>query len=239
MAAIYTKLSIDAFFDLKRTAHAEIFEDTEFPWEVIPLIAEYIEYCLAEQHYEVRADTSPAVFVGEQVSIGVGTIIEPGVVIHGPAIIGEHCILRSGAYIRAHVIIGDRCLVGNSTEVKNSLLFNNVTIPHYNYVGDSILGYNVHLGAGAILSNIKTPPKEIIIHTLEKSYQTGLLKLGAIVGEQTEIGSNTVCNPGTMIGRNCTIYPTALIRGVIPPNTIVKVRQQQEIIIKRPATEEG
>lgn len=224
-------LSITELFDLSQTQHAEIFDDVQRAWEVIPLIAEYLEY--ATERPSISSDVSHAAYVGKQISIGEGTIIEPGVVIHGPAVIGKNCTIRTGAYIRGNVVIGDNCIIGNSTEIKNSVLFNHVSVPHFNYIGDSILGSHVHLGSSVVISNLKTPPSEITIVTLEETYHTGLEKFGAAIGDHTEIGANAVLNPGTIIGKESIIYPLALIRGVIPSRSIVKVRQQQEIVVRK------
>ncbi len=218
-------------FDLTQTAHAELFSEIEYGWEVLPLLKEYLQY--KAEDAQILGTVEEGAFVDKGVAIGKGTTVEAGAVIKGPAIIGENCEIRTSAYIRGGVIVGDNCIVGNSTEVKNSLLFNGVAIAHFNYVGDSVLGQNVHLGAGVILSNLKTPPSEIVIHTLEQEYPTGLDKLGAIIGDNVEIGVNAVLNPGTIIGPGTMIYPLASVRGVIPSNVILKVRQEQEVTIKR------
>lgn len=224
-------LTVKDLFDLSKTDHQEIFSDLEFVWEALPLITEYCEY--ATENAKILARVNDAEYIGSNISIGKGTVIEPGVVIHGPAVIGENCRLRTGAYIRGNVIIGDNCMVGNSTEIKNSMLFNNAIVPHFNYIGDSILGYKTHLGSSVVLSNVKTPPSEIKVITFERTYYTGLEKFGALVGDYTEIGANAVLNPGTIIGKKCTIYPLAMMRGVVNSDTIVKVRQQQEFVTKR------
>jgi len=224
-------LTVEELFDLTHTDHAEIFKDVKYAWEVLPLLEEYIEYTL--QDSTSQGDVSPHAHVGERVSLGAGTIVEPGAVIQGPAIIGENCVIRSNAYIRENVIIGDNCIVGNSTEVKNALLFDEVAIPHFNYVGDSILGYKVHLGSSVILSNVKTPIGEIKVVTLQETIQTGLEKFGALIGDRTEIGASAVLNPGSVIGKECLIYPTARFRGVRDSHSIVKIRQTQEVVIKK------
>lgn len=227
------RLTVNDFFDLEQCEHADIFDEVTYPWEALPLFAEYLEFALAQKNYTTATDTSAAAFIGEQVVIGAGTMIEPGVIIQGPALIGKNCLIRSNAYLRSNVIIGDEVIVGNSTELKNCLLFNKVAVPHFNYIGDSILGYRVHLGAGVIISNIKTPPSEIMVQTLEKTYTTGLTKFGAIIGDGVEVGCNTVINPGSIIGQNTTIYPLAMVRGILAPNTILKVKQSQQIVIRR------
>lgn len=218
-------------FDLSHTDHAELFNDVNFGWEVIPLIEEYVEYALRDPH--TGAQVSEKAVIGEQVSIGKGTVVEAGAIIQGPAVIGENCVIRSGAYIRQNVIVGDSCMIGNSSELKNCLLFDEVAAPHFNYIGDSVLGYKVHLGAGVILSNIKTPPSEVKIVTLEETINTGLEKFGALIGDFTEVGAHSVLNPGSVIGQHCLLYPSTLFRGVLSHHSILKVRQEQEIVIKR------
>lgn len=222
--------SIQELFDLSQTEHAELFDEVQFPWEVLTRIAEYLEYAL--EHATIDTDISHAAYIGKNISIGKNTIIEPGVTIHGPAIIGKNCTLRTGSYIRGNVIVGDDCIIGNSTELKNCVLFNTVTVPHFNYVGDSVLGSGVHLGAGVVLSNFKHGGAEITVTTLRKTYKTGLNKFGAIIGDGVEIGSNSVLNPGCIIGKNAVLYPLTSFRGILPPNSIVKLRQQQEIVVR-------
>lgn len=224
-------LTIQELFDLSQTEHAEIFDGLEYPWQILPLLSEYLEY-MSDQ-FVINADVSRAAHIGNKIAIGEGTVIEPGAVIHGPAFIGKNCTIRTGAYIRGNVIIGDDCVIGNSTELKNCLLFNGVAAPHFNYIGDSVLGYKVHLGSSVVISNLKTPPSEITITTLEQTYKTGLQKFGAAIGDSTEIGAHTVLNPGTIIGKESIIYPLASIRGVVPERSIVKVRQQQDIVVRK------
>lgn len=225
--------SIKQLFDFHQTEHPELFHDAEYPWDVLKMIEEYMQFHFEHNRPTNQAQENNAAFIGEQVSIGEGTIIEPGVIIHGPVVIGKNCVIRSNAYIRENVIVGDNCLVGNSSEVKNSVLFSHVSLPHYNYVGDSILGYKVHLGSGAVISNAKIPLSEITVRTHYKSYKTGLHKFGALIGDFTEIGSNSVINPGSIIGRNCAIYPLTSFRGILPQNSIVKLRQEQEIVKRK------
>lgn len=220
----------EELFDLRHTEHKDLFHNTKYAWEAIANIKDCI---LKNVKSDIQAKIIGQVYIDGLVQIGEGTIVEPGVVIKGPVIIGKNCHLRTNAYIRENSIIGDNVLIGNSCEIKNSLLFNNVAVPHYNYVGDSILGYKAHLGAGVILSNVKTPPREIKVQTLEKTYSTGLLKFGALIGDDSEIGCNSVLNPGSVIGKNCVIYPGIIIRNVISSNSIVKLIQDQEIVIKQ------
>ena len=160
-------------------------------------------------------------------------MVEPYAVIKGPAIIGKNCTIRSGAYIRENVIMGDGCVIGNSSEIKNSFLSHNVDAPHFNYVGDSVLGSNVNLGGGALLTNTKIAPGDIKIVTFEQTFLTGRAKLGAMIGDDSSIGSGALTMPGTVIGKRCLIYPQATIRGVVAHDSIVKVRQQQEVVLRR------
>lgn len=223
-------LNIKDLFDLKNTEHEELFKGIKYPWEVLPKIEDYLKEKLKNQ---IHGKTVGQPYVEDNVFIGEGTVIEPGVMIKGPAIIGKNCQIRHGSYLRGRVIIGDDVIVGNSSELKNSLLFNKVQVPHFSYVGDSILGYKTHLGAGVVLSNVKIPTSEIKVTTLEKVYKTGLKKFGAIIGDNCEIGCNSVLNPGSIIGKSCLLYPLISWRGVLGPNSIVKLRQNHETVAKR------
>ncbi|OGY85891.1 MAG: hypothetical protein A2233_00145 [Candidatus Kerfeldbacteria bacterium RIFOXYA2_FULL_38_24] len=224
---------ISELFDLTQTDQAEIFSGLEKIWEAIPNIADYLAYYLENHQVADLSKLNQAEYMGQQVIIGEGTVIEPGVVIKGPALIGKNCQIRKGAYLRENVIIGHNSVVGNCTELKNVLLFNNVQAAHFNYIGDSILGYKVHLGTGAKITNAKTPQSEIKIVTHYHTHQTGLHKFGALIGDFTEIGANTVTAPGSIIGRNCLLYPLIFWRGVLPANSLVKIHQQQEITVKK------
>ena len=214
-------------FDLSQTEHAAVFADDAPAWEALPRIADYLE---SELQPALHATVSPQAFVGDYVFLGEGTIVEPGVYIEGPAIIGSNCQIRHGAYVRSHVIVGDGCVVGNSCELKNALLFNDCQVPHFNYVGDSILGHHAHLGAGVVLSNLKSIPGNIIVGHAEDAVDTGLRKFGALVGDRAELGCNSVLNPGSIIGRDSVLYPNTNWRGVLPANHIVKNRAQQEVV---------
>lgn len=218
-------------FDFQHTKHADVFEGLEYPWEVISLIAQYIDYHSDERIIE--SDISAAAHIGEHVTIGHDVKVGPGVVIEGPAIIEDGAELRKGAYIRENVIVGRGAVVGHNTEIKNSLLFDQVRADHMNYIGDSVLGFRAHLGAGVIITNQKTPASEITVTTLHKTYPTGLTKFGAIIGDYAEVGSNAVIAPGTIIGMNSIIYPTAFIRTLVAKNSIVKVRQTHDVALRR------
>lgn len=211
-------MKIHDLFDLEKTAHAALFENHLYGWEVLPYIAGYIEKKVKHEQ--------------KKILVGKNTIIEPGAVIKENVIIGDNTIVRSGAYIRENSIIGNDCIVGNSTEIKNAILFDHVQVPHYNYVGDSILGYKVHLGASVVLSNFKSSQSTVAVMVDGEKVDTGLEKCGAYIGDFADIGSGAVLSPGAIIGRETVIYPLAFIRGTIPEKSIVKIRQQQEIIKK-------
>ncbi len=219
-------------FDLSQTEHAAIFAGSDFAWEALRKIAAYL---LANLRPGLRNRCDGVAFIGERVFIGEGTVVEDGAMIKGPAIIGENCEIRHNAYIREHVIIGDNCVVGNSCELKNALLFNHATVPHFNYVGDSILGFRAHLGAGAKISNVKLVPGNIQVELDGKSFDTGLRKFGALLGDHTNIGCNAVLNPGSIIGRGSVVYPNTNWRGILPANRIVKNKAGQEIVVTRSA----
>lgn len=214
-------------FDLSQTAHAAIFEGCEYAWEALGRIRQYLDAHLQPGLHN-RCDG--VAYIGEKVFIGEGTVVEDGVMIKGPAIIGCHCEIRHTAYLRENVIIGDHCVVGNSSELKNALLFNHAGVPHFNYVGDSILGYKAHLGAGVKVSNFKLVPGNISVEVEGKVIDTGLRKFGALLGDHAEIGCNSVLNPGSIIGRNSVVYSNTNWRGVLPPDRIVKNKAPIETI---------
>ena len=217
-------------FDLSQTEHAALFEGGGPAWEVLPRISDYLAANLQPANH---ATVSPNAVIGENVFLGKGTAVEPGAFIEGPAIIGAHCQIRHGAYIRANVVIGDNCVIGNSCELKNALLFNDCQVPHFNYVGDSILGHHAHLGAGVVLSNFKSLPGNVAVQNGNDKIDTGLRKFGALIGDHTEIGCNCVLNPGSILGRNCVVYPNTNWRGVLAPGHIVKNAAQKQVIAKR------
>lgn len=211
------KLNHSNFLDLSQSISKNIFKNCEFPWEAIPLIKEFVinlGKSLPKENFEE---------IKENVWVSKNNVkIYPSAHIDGPAIIDENTEIRHCAFIRGSVIIGKNCVVGNSTELKNVILFNNVQVPHFNYVGDSILGYKSHLGAGAITSNVKSDRSLVTIKHGSAKIETNLKKFGAILGDYVEVGCNAVLNPGTIIGRNSSVYPTTMIRGIIEENTIVK-----------------
>jgi NDP-sugar pyrophosphorylase family protein len=217
-------------FDLRQTRHAAIFDGCRYAWEALPKIAAFLAAHLRPSlHNRCEGEA----FIGKQVFVGEGTLLEDGVMIKGPAIIGSNCRIRHNAYIRENVIIGDDCMVGNSTEIKNSLLFNNVQAPHFNYVGDSILGYKAHLGAGVKISNVTLFGATVAVEIDGVPFDTGLRKFGALLGDGCEIGCNAVLSPGSIIGRGSLIYPNVSWRGILPERMIVKNKAVQEIVARR------
>jgi len=214
------------YLDLSQTAHAALFTEAEGEevWQVLPKIGPYLRERLARLGAGVHGKKLGEPYIGPEVYIGAGTVIEPGAVIKGPAWIGENCEIRTGAYIRENVIVGDGAVLGNSCEFKNCLLFNGCQVPHYTYVGDSILGYKAHLGAGVILSNFKLTGDEISIRAEGGPVKTGLRKFGAIVGDRAEVGCQAVINPGSILGREVLIYPGVVWSGVLAERTVVKHR---------------
>ena len=218
-------------FDLAQTQHAALFQDCEFAWDVLKRLKAYIDANVRPGKHQ---PLNPRASIGKLVLIGEGTVIEDGAMIKGPAIIGKNCEIRHNAYIREHVIIGDHCVVGNSCEFKHSLLFNHSVVPHFSYVGDSILGYKAHLGAGVKISNIKLVPGNVTVDVDGTPKDTGLRKFGALLGDHTDIGCNSVLNPGSIIGRGSVIYPNTNWRGILPANMIVKNKATQEIVVRRP-----
>jgi len=212
-------LRIEDLFDLSQTEHRALFEGVKYPWEALSRIADYISQHLRR---ELHNTCDGVAWIGQDVYIGPGTIVEDGAMIRGPAIIGRNCRIAHNAYIRENVLIGDDCVIGNATEIKNAVLFNGCEVPHHNYVGDSILGAAVHLGAGVKLSNVKLIPGPIKVHWEGKAYDTGLEKFGALIGDRAQIGCNAVLSPGSIIGRDAVVYPCIHWRGVLPSGHIAK-----------------
>jgi NDP-sugar pyrophosphorylase family protein len=213
------------FLNLDQTEHRTIFDNSAQVWDVLKQIGSYLQFRLKPA---IQGRIMGRPFISERVYIGTGTVIENGATIKGPAWIGNNCEIRSGCYIRENVIIGDDVVLGNSCEFKNCIVFNDAQIPHFSYVGDSVLGYHVHLGAGVILSNVRLDRKEISVKQESGFIPTGLRKFGAIIGDRAEIGCNTVISPGSIIGRNSLIYPLTHFGGVLPENSILKMRQDLE-----------
>jgi len=217
-------------FDLTQTEHAALFDGCEHAWEALKRIKDYLKANLKPALHN-RCDGDA--YIGQDVFIGEGTVVEDGAMIKGPAIIGKNCQIRHNAYIRDHVIIGDNCVVGNSCELKNVLLFNGCQVPHFNYLGDSILGHKAHVGAGVIASNLKSLPGNVTVDLDGKPFDTGLRKFGALVGDGAEVGCNSVLNPGSIIGRGAVIYPGVNWRGFLPANNIAKNKAPIEVGVRR------
>lgn len=208
--------TIAALYTLEETIAEKLFDGLTYPWEALPLIGDFIVslgQSLPQDRYEQ---------VKENVWIAKSATVFPSAYINGPAIIDEEAEVRQCAFIRGNAIVGKKAVVGNSTELKNVVLFNNVQVPHYNYVGDSILGYKAHMGAGSITSNVKSDKKLVIVKYGEEQIETGLKKFGSMLGDNVEVGCNSVLNPGSVIGKETNIYPTSCVRGVIPAHSIYK-----------------
>jgi UDP-N-acetylglucosamine diphosphorylase / glucose-1-phosphate thymidylyltransferase / UDP-N-acetylgalactosamine diphosphorylase / glucosamine-1-phosphate N-acetyltransferase / galactosamine-1-phosphate N-acetyltransferase len=218
------------YLDLNHTEHRMLFEHATSVWDALSQLASSLQFRL-KPGIHGRLIGKP--FVSGAVFIGKGTVIEQGAMVKGPAWIGENCEIRNGCYIRENVIVGSGCVLGNSCELKNSIILDEAQIPHFNYVGDSIIGYRGHLGAGVILSNVKLDHGEITVRTPAGVVPTGLKKFGAIIGDRAEIGCNSVLNPGSIIGRNTVLYPGTLWRGVAPEESIIKHQQEHEILPRR------
>lgn len=222
--------SPDDLLDLERTEHSVIFENVTHAWEALAKISTYLQFRLKPG---IHGKLIGKPFISGAVYIGPGTVIEQGAMIKGPAWIGEGCEIRNGAYIRENVVVGNGVVLGNSCEFKNCLIFDEAQIPHFNYVGDSILGHKAHLGAGAILSNVRLDHEQISVAAPEGPIKTSLKKFGAIVGDRAEIGCNSVISPGSIIGRDTILYPGTSWRGVLPNNSIGKAVPQTLKIIPR------
>lgn len=214
------------FLDLQRTDHRSLFDKVSNAWEALALIGSYLQFRLQPA---IHGKQIGRPFISNAVYIGHGTVIEQGAMIKGPAWIGEHCEIRAGCYIRQNVIVGNGAVLGNSCEFKNCIVFDEAQIPHFNYVGDSILGHKAHLGAGVILSNVRLDRGEVIVRGADGATSTGLSKFGAIIGDRAEIGCNTVVNPGSIIGRDSVVYPGMRWSGVLPPQSVASLRQELEI----------
>lgn len=209
-------ITIENLYDLKETIAADLFTEAEYPWEVLPRIHDFILELgkrLPEEIYEKR---------GEDIWVAKSAKVAPTACLNGPLIIDEEAEVRHCAFVRGNAIVGKGAVVGNSTELKNVVLFNKVQVPHYNYVGDSVLGFKSHMGAGSITSNVKSDKTLVVVKNGEEKIETGLKKMGAMLGDHVEVGCNSVLNPGTVIGRNSNVYPTSCVRGVIPAGHIFK-----------------
>ena len=212
-------------YDLTQTIAADLFTGKEYPWEVLSEISEFI------LKFGGTLDANKFDKVADNIWIAKSAKVAPTACINGPCIIDEEAEVRHCAFIRGNAIVGKGAVVGNSTELKNVVLFNKVQVPHYNYVGDSVLGYKSHMGAGSITSNVKSDKTLVVIKATEGQIETGLKKVGAMLGDYVEVGCNSVLNPGTVIGRNSNVYPTSCVRGCIPANHIYK--SKNKIVLKK------
>ena len=218
------EVKIKNLYNLNETIAAKVFEGVTYPWEVLPKISDFII------QLGNTLDLNDYDKIEDNIWIAKSAKVAPTAFIAGPAIIGKNAEIRHCAFIRGNAIVGENAVVGNSTELKNVILFNNVQVPHYNYVGDSILGYKSHMGAGSITSNVKSDKKLIVIKNGKEQIETGIKKIGAMLGDEVEIGCGSILNPGSIIGKNTNIYPLSSVRGVVPKNSIYK--KQNEIVEK-------
>ena len=209
-------IKITELFDIKRTIAADYLRNFTYPFEALKGISELII------HLGESLDANIYERKGESIWVAKSAKVAPTAFLGGPCIIGEHTEVRHCAFIRGSALVGNGCVVGNSVELKNVIIFDDVQVPHYNYVGDSILGYHSHMGAGSITSNVKADKTNVVIKSETDSIETGLKKVGAFLGDYAEIGCNSVLNPGTVIGRNSNVYPLSMVRGVVPANSIYK-----------------
>ena len=217
-------LTVKENYSLDQTIAKDIFNGVTYPWEVLPKISSFIlelGATLSEDEYEKR---------GENVWVAKSAKVAPTAFINGPAIIGKDAEVRHCAFIRGNAIVGEGAVVGNSTELKNVILFNKVQVPHYNYVGDSVLGYKSHMGAGSITSNVKSDKKLVVVKAGDEKIETGMKKCGAMLGDEVEVGCGSVLNPGTVVGNHSNIYPLSSVRGFVPANSIYK--KQGEVVTK-------
>ena len=217
-------LTVKENYSLDQTIAKDIFNGVTYPWEVLPKISSFIlelGATLSEDEYEKR---------GENVWVAKSAKVAPTAFINGPAIIGKDAEVRHCAFIRGNAIVGEGAVVGNSTELKNVILFNKVQVPHYNYVGDSVLGYKSHMGAGSITSTVKSDKKLVVVKAGDEKIETGMKKFGAMLGDEVEVGCGSVLNPGTVVGNHSNIYPLSSVRGFVPANSIYK--KQGEVVTK-------
>ncbi|NGX36921.1 MAG: Bifunctional protein GlmU [Chlamydiae bacterium] len=223
------KFLLHNFFDLEQFAHTEAFEGCQYVWEALANLEAFFDRAELGK-IECTVPEGVHLIHPELISIGKGTVLEPGAFIQGPCIIGRDCEVRHGAYIRGHVLTGDRCILGHGSEIKSSLLLDDVYAAHFNYVGDSILGNRVNVGAGVKLANLRLDHQNIQISYQGQKIQTNLRKLGAIIGDGAQLGCNAVANPGTLIGKSAICHPCITVGGYIPPQA--KVRSTQKMVIQ-------
>ncbi len=221
---MFKVLKIKELYNLEKTIAKELFEGKEYPWEVLSQLSQFIV------KMGQTLDLNEYDKISDDIWIHKTATVAKTASLTGPLIVCENTEIRHCAFIRGNVLVGKNCVVGNSTEIKGSLLFDNVQVPHYNYVGDSILGYKSHMGAGSITSNLKADKSEVFVNVDGQKLNSGRKKFGAMVGDEVEIGCNSVLNPGTVIGKNSNVYPLSMVRGFIPENSIYK--NQGEVAIK-------
>ena len=218
-------ITINKMYDSGETIAKELFKGVTYPWEVLPCIHDFIIALGEKLPKDIFEEC------GEHIWVAKNAKVAPTACLNGPLIIDEEAEIRHCAFIRGNAIVGKGAVVGNSTELKNVVLFNKVQVPHYNYVGDSILGYKAHMGAGSITSNVKSDKTLVVVKGENICIETGLKKMGAMLGDRVEVGCNSVLNPGTVIGRDSNIYPTSCVRGIIPANHIFK--DAEHVVCKR------
>lgn len=226
------ELSAEIFLDITSYQHSRLFENQNFVWKALSQIETYLS-SLKLGNIEIDIPTGAFLVDAHLISIGKGSVIEPGAYIKGPCILGENCIVRQGAYIRGNLIAGDHCVIGHDTEIKNAILLDHVHAAHFAYVGDTILGNRVNLGAGTKCANLKFNKQSVSVSFHDQSIDTGLKKFGAIIGDDVQIGCNVVTNPGTIIGKNTWCSPAMNIGGVIPAHAFVKNNIQQIIEFRK------
>ena len=215
---------VECLYDLNETIAAELLKSVTYPWEALKGIGDFIR--------RIGPSLDPAVYEkrGEEIWVAKSARVAPTACLNGPLIVDEEAEIRHCAFIRGSAIVGKGAVVGNSTELKNAVLFNGVQVPHYNYVGDSVLGYKSHMGAGSITSNVKSDKKLVVVKTPECNIETGIKKFGAMLGDEVEVGCGTVLNPGSVVGSHTNIYPLSSVRGYVPSGSIYK--RQGEVVEK-------
>ncbi len=228
-------LKPEDYFDLTQFEHRDLFAGVEYVWEVLTRIGPYLVGWFAGQEGPIiLGSVEPGAWLdGREVYIGPGAVVEPGAYVRAPAIIGPGSVVRHGAYIRGNVVVGRNCVVGHATEVKNAVLLDGAQAPHFAYVGDSILGNRVNLGAGTVLANFKFGGAPVTVTWNGRRFKTGLRKFGAVLGDDVETGCNSVLAPGTLVGPGSLVYPGATVRGVIPPRSVVKFKAPLQVEPRR------
>lgn len=218
---------VEDYFSLEGLEHRELLQSVEKVWDLLRVLESYVDERLRPG---IHGDVAEGAFVAEdRVYIAPGAVVEPGAMVKGPAIIGPGAVIRHGAYVREYVVVSANCVVGHATELKRVIMLEGSQAPHFNYVGDSVLGRGVNLGAGTRLANLKNDGTEIRLRFGEETVSTGLRKFGAILGDGVHTGCNVVTSPGTLVGPGCMIYPGTVLRGVYPARRLIKLRQEQEV----------